>query len=219
MAEFDPTADALERRIVAAAVQIQNQFVALTKAIDERVDANKEQSDAKFTALEHLLHVRTDGLEALFNTSAKGGRDLSDERLSHLQNILNERLSSTNALLNAKCEDINVRLSEFRALVDTWFASRDKALALQADEYERRLDLLNHERTRLDAIGMTYVRNDLYAKDMERIYNERKEQMLATENARAAQELAAMQNRRTTGLTLFSVVVSVVLSIGLHYMH
>ena len=38
----------------------------------------------------------------------------------------------------------------------------DRALHLQAEEYERRLDLLNHEHTRTREVQLTYVARDVY---------------------------------------------------------
>ena len=47
--------DMLETHVEAAAQTIQNQFAAMTKLIDQRVDANKEQSDVRFGAVESRL--------------------------------------------------------------------------------------------------------------------------------------------------------------------
>ena len=49
-----------------------------------------------------------------------------------------------------------------REFIDRILAERDKALALQAREYERRLDELNHSHDEARRVLGTYVTRDVY---------------------------------------------------------
>jgi hypothetical protein len=79
--------------------------------------------------------------------------------------------------------------------LDAMVEARD----LQAREYERRLELLNGEHRRLDAVQSTYVRNDIYGKDQDEL---RKDRGLQQERADAS--------RRTTVVAWSGAAIAIV---------
>jgi hypothetical protein len=143
------------------------------------------------------------------DAAVKGHRDLSDERVANLR-----------AYAELRWKDQERAAEQLALLLTEKFAARDHALALQHKEYERRLEALNHEHARLHQMSATYVRLDIYEKDMERLYTERREQQaqaeavrvatqLTTESARVTQEVAATANRRSTMIGGISAMVGV----------
>lgn len=207
------TAAMIERRVAVAALQIQAQFQAMTKLIDQRVDGNKEQSKARLDALDNLIVTRVQAL-----------RDYTDAIVAAERTRADERWAGWRATITLQAEGISQvaerRVEALERLTDAHFEATDKARELQATEYERRLEILNHEHSRLDQVQATYVRDDIYGKDMERLYQERQAQQSQAENFRTAQEIATATNRRTTLLTMVTAAVSlmaVIISIVLHF--
>ena len=76
----------------------------------------------------------------------------------------------------------HVALREF---IERVLSERDKALALQAREYERRLDELNHSHDEARRVLGTYVPRDIYDRDFDRI-----REVLATLKTNLEKELA-----------------------------
>jgi hypothetical protein len=64
-------------------------------------------------------------------------------------------------------EVLLVRIDALEKLLDERKEHYDKALHLQATEYERRLDLLNGEAKRLRDIQATYLPREVYEAKME----------------------------------------------------
>lgn len=58
---------------------------------------------------------------------------------------------------------IRIVVAELRKEVSLRFESTDKALMLQASEYDRRLAILNHEAEQLKAMQKTYIPRETYA--------------------------------------------------------
>ena len=175
----------MERHIEASAQTIQTQFVAMTKLVDQRVDANREQSDVRFNAVDARFTAALEALKTLVDERA----EISRIHITALQTLLEARMNAS-----------------------------DTALVMQAGEYQRRLSLLNHEHARLEKMSKTYVRSDIYAKDNERLYTERRDAIAASERNRVEIDLAASAARRqivltalTAGLSGIALVVSVLL--------
>jgi uncharacterized membrane protein YukC len=56
-------------------------------------------------------------------------------------------------------------LIEIEHKIDLRFDSLDKALSLQAREYERRLEILNNEQSRLAAERLHFLPREVYERD------------------------------------------------------
>ncbi len=110
--------------------------------------------------------------------------------------------------------------AELRAFFLAELASRDRALALQAVEYERRLTLLNGEHDTLAAMRDSYVLRVVYDKDMEKIAEEKALGAHLVAETRQNQELATAANRRnyTTAITAAAcAIVGWGISVVLHF--
>lgn len=75
------------------------------------------------------------------------------------------------------------------------FKSTDEALKLQAKEYERRLEALNHEAVQLKDMQTTYVSRELFDRTMdligqrnERVINDLKEKIESLNSWKTKQE-------------------------------
>lgn len=53
-------------------------------------------------------------------------------------------------------------LDHYKEVISLKFAESEKALQIQATEYERRLEVLNHEAAQLKDMQSTYVSRDLF---------------------------------------------------------
>lgn len=211
--QVDRTAEIIERRVAAAALQIQAQFAGVTKMIDMRVDGNKEQSEARLNAMDELCITRVQALRDYIDAHYASARERSEERWRAWREATTERAKG---LADKAATDV----INAQTLIETRLDGLDKARALQAIEYERRLADLNHEHKRADSVQAAYVRADIYNKDMERIYNERREAMAAAETARNTQDVAAATNRRNTMLTMMTAAISliaVIISVLMHF--
>ena len=60
-------------------------------------------------------------------------------------------------------EDINaIKIDALKELIENRFIALDEARELQAREYERRLEILNHEAEQLKEMQNTYVKQETY---------------------------------------------------------
>jgi hypothetical protein len=170
----------VEKRVEVAAAIIQKQFEGVTRLIDQRIDSNKEQSNTRIDAAEKMSIVRHDHIRAMCREGDEAVQATAERRALELHHLLLARIEAI-----------------------------EKARDIQAAEYERRLSGLNHEHDRIDAMAQTYVRGDLYAKDMERLYSERRDQL--------AQAEAARHSNMTTMVMAAVSILGVVITIALHF--
>ena len=115
-----------------------------------------------------------------------------------------------------------VHIRALQILLEARMDAADKALVMQSTEYQRRLDILNNEHARLDKMSQLYVRNDIYAKDSERLYTERHEAMVIAERNRTEMDMAEAAARRQvlfTAITVALAVISLLVSVGLSFVH
>jgi hypothetical protein len=116
-----------------------------------------------------------------------------------LRDLIETRLVALEQLFTAKL-----------ALLEGRLTAADTARVLQATEYERRLAALNHEHDTLAGMARTYVREDIYAKDMDarRLEGDKNRELI--EQARLRQELNTSQSRRNTvGLVITGIIAVV----------
>lgn len=66
-------------------------------------------------------------------------------------------------------QDLFTRLSVVEHALDLRLAAAEKALHLQAEEYSRRLDALNHEADRLRLMQSTYVPREVWDAEHRRL--------------------------------------------------
>lgn len=142
--------------------------------------------------------------------------------------LINHRIQSnkeqSDAAITAGIALSVQRHTTLKDLMDERFASENKARNLQADEYARRLDLLNHEHARMELMSTTYVRIDTNEKDWERsradnqrdwdyLRHQRSQEAAAVVANKISQEAAEQGMRRNTLLAAISGMVAL-LSIG-----
>jgi hypothetical protein len=183
--------------------------------------------DTPLQAAEALNMARNIGTRDYIDVSVKGLRSLSDERLAALRSYIDMRFDEFRVWREQRTIYVESMLEARDKDILLQFSSRDKALTIQAVEYERRLDQANHNSERLHEIGLTYVRNDLYTKDvdrqreerraqqaayekdLDRFREERREQQALSETFRVAQDIAEKSNRRSTLLSLVASAIAV----------
>jgi hypothetical protein len=161
------------------------------------------------TSVEHRIEIAAVTIQRQFESIIK----LIDQRIdsNREHTTLGIEAQERNALtrFSALTESIDRRFTTVEAQLLIRLEAIDRARDIQAKEYERRLEALNHEHMRLDAMGATYVRSDLYAKDMERLYTERRDQMASAESARRANLGVAA--------TALLAVIGFIVTISLHF--
>ena len=102
------------------------------------------------------------------------------------------------------------------ALRSADLAIRDR----QAIEYERRLSALNHENERLSLMKETFVSKEMYQKDVDRLYNEKREADKLAEENRRTMEASAVQARRNNLIAWASAAIALIgwgITLVLHY--
>lgn len=82
-------------------------------------------------------------------------------------------------------------------------AEKEKALIIQAREYERRLEILNHEAERLRLMQTSYIPREVYESEMKEI------------NAKV-QMLIDKQNKQAGWVAAISIILTLVM-FGLNY--
>lgn len=85
------------------------------------------------------------------------------------------------------------------AVIDNKLAEREKALRIQASEYERRLDALNHSFQEARTVQQTYVPREVY---------ERAHDVLVQWRSRVDDELATTRGRNSTLISVISIVLA-----------
>ena len=122
----------------------------------------------------------------------------------------NEELEvKINALKELTCHAI----ASQERLVAEKFAGIDKALSLQAKEYERRLDFLNGEADRLREMQTTYLPRELYESHHDPLCQRVKELELnkATQEGKASQKSVFI----AIGISAIGIIIGI-LSLVLH---
>ena len=107
------------------------------------------------------------------------------------------------------------------AVMRAEFAARDKAMELQAVEYERRLEKLNGEHQTLSSMRDLYLSRDIYQKDQETMRSDR-----ATAIDRAqrledqSREQQASNRRNSLGWIAAALIALIgwVITLALHYL-
>jgi hypothetical protein len=103
--------------------------------------------------------------------------------------------------------------NRLREYIDIQLLSLDKARQLQAKEYERRMENLNHETEQLKAMQQKYIRRETYDQKMDNIEKDLRE----LRDYRSNQE-----GRQTVILFGFGLIVTVLnigIGIFLHFLH
>ncbi len=164
---------------------------AIATAVERRIEVAAVTIQRQFESVIKLIDQRIDSNREHTTTSIDGQEKNALTRYTALVASMDRRFEVVET-------QILIRLDAI-----------DRAREIQAKEYERRLEGLNHEHMRLDNMGKTYVREDIYAKDMERLYTERRDQMASAESARRAMLSVAV-------MALFSIIGFAV-TITLHF--
>lgn len=156
------------------------------------------------------IQAQFDGVIRSIDQKVGSNKEQSETRITAIETLY------LNGAANTKLY-IDLAISAAKEVAGLKFDSIDKARGLQALEYERRLEQLNHENTRIAVQGQTFVRNDLYAKDMQRLENQFRDQQalareaqVAADTAKLAQETANATNRRNTMLAMMTAAISIV---------
>jgi hypothetical protein len=116
-----------------------------------------------------------------------------------LRDLIETRFTAQGQLFEAKL-----------ALLEGRLTAADTARVLQAAEYERRLAALNHEHDTLATMSQTYVRDDIYVKDLDARKVEMEKNRQLIDEARQRQELNTSQNRRNTIGLIVAIVVAII---------
>lgn len=98
-----------------------------------------------------------------------------------------------------------------RKHVEERFAWAEKALKLQATEYERRLEALNGEAGRLREMQQTYIPREIFDRSLQQ-QNEKFERVVSDLKERI--EILTAANLKSEGLKSISAVIPWVISIG-----
>jgi len=118
-----------------------------------------------------------------------------------------ERREALQKLIDVRSCKVDEKLRHLQDLFDHRLAATEKALVLQAAEYERRLDDLNHERAReLQERGRTLPREIF--EGFHREYDEFRR--------KAETELAAAHSRATTWTAAVALAFTI-LTLALHF--
>jgi GGDEF domain-containing protein len=106
--------------------------------------------------------------------------------------------------------EVDRRLLEMGRLFVEKLAARDAALVMQAKEYERRLEALNHEHEMLARMAGTYVSTVAYDADKEavRLLAERTRER--SETLERQQEANAQNNRRTRLTAIVGAAIAII---------
>ena len=138
--------------------------------------------------------------------------------------IIDHRVDANKMQSEERLEALNkislTRNETLRELIFSCLAAMEKARAIQAIEYERRLELLNHENQRIIEAQSTFVRLDTNAKDWDRLHAERDAEQTIGLQARIVQETTADSARRNTFLAIVSgaiAICSLVVTVLLHF--
>lgn len=187
---------------VAQIAALQAQISAMIQLLETRVEGNKQQSDGRLDALKLYTDATVTGL-----------RERNDERWNGFRSMLSERQDRLELTAHRYTD-------ELRELINTKLSLLVELRDANSRDIEKRLDGLNYENDRLQALQDTYVRADLYAKDMERLYQEKRDAQAQAAAAKVAQDNTEATGRRNTALTILSSaisVVAVVVTIVLHF--
>ena len=118
-------------------------------------------------------------------------------------------------------------------LIDRWVADAErlfgvrmdnyeKALVLQAVEYERRLNHLNGEHATLTGMRDAFVLREVYNKDLERLYTERNDAQKIAEEQRSQSEsykITAQRNAMGATMGMVLAVVGWGITLLFHFVH